>query len=302
MSRSKSPKYPNFGLSAAIDAVRKVFEADRTTPLPREVIAKHLGYTGISGASDAKIATIVQYGLLERTGKAEMRVSQLAVDILLPENEEQKQSAINRAALKPPLFSEVWNHFEKRVPSEDALRTYLLRRDFHSRAIDPIMKSFAPTMAMMKQQEDSESDSSEDEIVEESESPPAEDSDAGVSASIGDYVQWESQGVLKFNEPRRVRWISPDGGWLAVEGSNTGVPMSEVTIEQQAAKTAPIVPPELVEESDSGPPAGFTEWFRAKVGPEKLITINYKGSEDIGPREIQKMITILEAQKLALED
>ena len=157
MSRTKSPRYPNYPLSEAINNVDKVFDADRTVPLPREVIAKHLGYSGISGASDSKIATIVQYGLLERTGKAEMKVSQLAVDILLPENEAQKQAAINRAALKPPLFAEIWNHFEERIPTDVALRTYLLRRGFNDRAIDPIMKSFAPTMEMMKQSKDSES-------------------------------------------------------------------------------------------------------------------------------------------------
>jgi len=44
------------------------------------------------------------------------------------------------------------------------------------------------------------------------------------------------------------------------------------------------------------------EWFRVKVGSDKLITINYRGEGEIGPREIEKIIAILEAQKIALED
>lgn len=302
MARTKSPRYPNYQLSEAIINVQKIFEADRTTPIPREVIAKHLGYSGISGASDAKIATITQYGLLERTGKAESRVSQLAVDILLPENESQKQEAINRAALKPTLFADIWDNFDARVPSDEALRTYLLRRGFNDRAIDPIMKSFAPTIAMMKQQEDSESGGAEVENGEELTSPPTEDESDGASASVGDYVQWENQGVLQFNEPLCVRWVSDDKEWLAVEGSSTGIPMNEVTVEKTATKTPPVVPPIPVAEPSSNAVPGFTEWFRAKVGPDKLVTINYKGADDIGPREIEKMIAILEAQKLALED
>ena len=223
---------------------------------------------------------------------------------MLPEDETQRQAAINLAVLKPPLFAEIWNHFNKRVPSEEALRTYLLRRGFNDRAIDPVMKSFAPTIAMMKQPKDSESGGTVVGNVEESTPPPTDDEDdsAGVSASIGDYVQWERQGVLQFNVPQRVRWISDDGEWLAVEDSATGIPMNEVRTEQAAAKTPPAVPPVPVVESAANTAPGFTEWFRAKVGPDKLVTINYKGTDDIGPREIEKMIAILEAQKLALED
>jgi len=47
---------------------------------------------------------------------------------------------------------------------------------------------------------------------------------------------------------------------------------------------------------------GFSEWFRAKVGADKIVTINFKGDGEIGPKEIEKMIRVLEAQKLALED
>ncbi|MEO9492397.1 MAG: hypothetical protein ABJM26_10770 [Anderseniella sp.] len=302
MSRAKSPKYPYYSLSKAIENARKVYDADRVAMLPREVIAKHLGYSGLSGASDTAIATLVQYNLLDRIGKGEMRVSQLAVDILAPENESQKQSAINRAALSPPLFSEIWNHFDGRVPSEEALKIYLLRREFHDRAIPPVMKAFAPTMAMLKQQNETESGGNPVENNEESDASPVEDEAVGTSASIGDYIQWESQGALQFKEPQRVRWVSEDRDWLAVEGSSAGIPMSEITIEQPSAKLPPIIPPIANADPAVKREAGFTEWFRVKVGADKLITINYKGADDIGPREIQKMIAILEAQKLALED
>jgi hypothetical protein len=309
MQRMKSPKYPNYSLASAIENVRKVYNADRTAALPREVIAKHLGYSGLSGTSDSSIATIVQYGLLERTGKAEMKVSKLAVDILIPESEAQKQEAINRAALKPPLFSDIWNHFEQHVPSSEALKTYLLRREFHDRAIDPVMRSFEPTMAMMKQQNETGSGGLPKEMGRESLSPSDEtsSSEAGrPSISVGDYIQWESAGVLQFKEPKRVRWISDDGDWLATDGSNTGVPMSEVHLEHRvASKAAPPIPPMASNETPAQKEemaVGFTEWFRAKVGPDKLITINYKGAEEIGPKEIAKMIAILEAQKTALEE
>ena len=257
MARTKSPKYPNFPLSQAIDRVRKVYEADRASPLPREVIAKHFGYSGLSGASDSTIATVGQYGLLDRVGKGEMKVSQLAIDILIPESEAQKQDAINQAILSPPLFREIWNHFDQRVPSDDALRTYLLRRDFHDRAIEPVMRSFEPTVAMMKKQNESEGGGLP--LDDDAESSQSDDESRSVGASVGDFVQWESQGALQFEQPRRVRWVSPDGTHLAVDGSSTGIPMEQVIVEdrpEQASMPPPEAPPAAAGNEPTAPKAG----------------------------------------------
>jgi hypothetical protein len=45
---------------------------------------------------------------------------------------------------------------------------------------------------------------------------------------IGDYVQWEPQGVLQFSEPKRVIALSECRLWVFVEGSNCGLPIQEV--------------------------------------------------------------------------
>ncbi len=70
--------------------------------------------------------------------------------------------------------------------------------------------------------------------------------------------------------------------------------MSEVIVEAPA-RTPPVF-------NFDEQPAGFEEWFRVKVGPEKQVQIAYRGDGDIGPKEIQKLIDILTAQKEALED
>jgi hypothetical protein len=45
---------------------------------------------------------------------------------------------------------------------------------------------------------------------------------------IGEYIQWESQGVLQFKEPVRVLRISTDGTFAFVEGTSTGLPVNEL--------------------------------------------------------------------------
>lgn len=48
----------------------------------------------------------------------------------------------------------------------------------------------------------------------------------------GDYVQWENQGVIMFALARRIEWVSDDGQWVMVEGSKTGLPISQLILTE----------------------------------------------------------------------
>ncbi len=48
----------------------------------------------------------------------------------------------------------------------------------------------------------------------------------GVPLTVGDHVQWESQGVLQFQAARRVTRV--EEGYVFVEGSETGIPIDQV--------------------------------------------------------------------------
>jgi len=49
---------------------------------------------------------------------------------------------------------------------------------------------------------------------------------------IGDEVQWTSQGTDQFAEPRKIKSISEDGKYAFVEGSDTGIPVSELSVTE----------------------------------------------------------------------
>src|SRR5690242_11599744 len=102
--RGKSPSYPNFSLKKAVEYADQIFTADRRNPIDRLVAIKHMGYTSKSGASDKAIGTMMQYGLLEKAAKGEVRISQVAVDILHPDKPADRTAALYRAGLAPALF------------------------------------------------------------------------------------------------------------------------------------------------------------------------------------------------------
>jgi hypothetical protein len=308
MARAQSPGYPNFPLQKGIEHVRSIFSEDRRNPIDREVAAKHLGYSGLSGASDKVLGSLGHYGLLEKAGKGQVRVSQIAVDILHPESPEGRKKALQEAAFCPAIFSEIREHFTDGPPSEGALKSWLMREEFLDRAINPVTKAYLGTCQYLEQEKAIESSGpskGEDANWDELEDAGADDAPAFGGAKVGDLIQWESNGQLQFETPKRVRWVHDDGQWLAVEGSDTGIPMQEVKVENISAQTPPPmphIPPTGAGRDEAKLLAeGESEWIANKVGKSTKVRLLVSGGE-MGPKEIGKLITLLQAQKLVLED
>jgi hypothetical protein len=285
-------------LRDAVDAVAKIESRYRSSAVDRESGAKLIGYTSLSGPANKALAALASFGLVERAGKGMMRVTTRARSILHAHSEDERGPLLMDAAMQPKLFQDIRERFpDIIVPPEEGVRNYLNREGFNSSAVGPAAKAFLDTMHFIEERGESESHGAANKGATESGTP----NENFGGARVGDLVQWENDGALQLDTPKRVRWISDDGMWLAVDGSNTGIPMDQVLVESaHSAKALPDVPPAAQE--SVALQQGFSEWFRVKVGPDKLVTINYKGKEEIGPREIEKMISILQAQKLALEE
>lgn len=169
MARTNSPPHPSFSLPKSIAWVGMIFEADRQNPIDREVAAKHMGYAGKSGASDKALASLGHYGLVEKVGKGQVRVSRLGVDILHPDptDPESKNRALLQAGTKPELFVELRSQFPEYV-SEDALKSYLLRNGFNDAALNPAMNAYLETSLFLEQSKVFESGGLDDETGAES--------------------------------------------------------------------------------------------------------------------------------------
>lgn len=181
MSRTRSPGYPNFSLREAVKRAERIFSADRRNPIDRENAAKHMGYSGISGAADKALATMMHFGLLERTGKGEVCISQSALDILHPQSESHRKQALNAAAYRPQLFATLLSRFPDGA-SEATLKSFLVRENFLDRAIGPALSAYEDTCSYLKQEgayeshglQGSEAEESGTEEFEEFSMPEAE--------------------------------------------------------------------------------------------------------------------------------
>ncbi len=157
------------------------------------------------------------------------------------------------AALTPKIHREIWKKWPLNLPSEDTLKHTLCldwKPPFNPAAVDGFIKEYKDTIAFAKP------DASV--IVptggEESDDEEEVDSDEKreYTPKVGQFVQWEHNGVLGFTEPKQIREITADGSYAFVEGQVTGVPTNELILEKAPQVKPKIQPPTLPMSSLTG--------------------------------------------------
>lgn len=301
MAKVRSPNYPAVSLPKAIELVRKVYQSAHTHKTDPLTVAKTLGFGGLNGSSLTSISALKKYGLLSEEG-GQLKVSKPALTILVdPEDSRERADAIVKAAFAPALFAEMRQEYGDALPPRDEIiRAYLLKRGFAPGTVDSPIRAYRDTLELVEKAKAIYSSNGEgaNQQAGESDRPRAE---------VGDLIQWDASGVLRLESPRRVRAIQMHEGneWVFIDGSETGIPMSEVVIEKKAP-TAGMgeggAPPTLPESRPPAPDKGGAEreWFRGSLSKTAAYRLIVSG--DIGPREIGKLITLLEAQKLVLSE
>lgn len=168
MERQRSPSYPSLSLPQAIEMIEKLHKSNRTSIISRETAAKDMGYSGLTGRSLTVLAALSQYGLIERMGKGDIKVSRRAVDILHSVEETHRAEAIRDAAFAPKLFTQLHERFPEGVPSQNALRSYLIQNEFADAAITSVIAAFLETNAFAENAKESESHSNASAEAQES--------------------------------------------------------------------------------------------------------------------------------------
>ena len=168
MARLRSPGYPDVTLPQAIDLSSKLYAANRTYPMDREVAAREMGYSGLTGPSSKRLASLIQFGLLEKHAKNEVRVSAVAESILHPDSSAEKEHGVLAAAFNPRLFRELRERFPDGVPSKSNLESYLLKNGFSDRGVKRAIKAYLGTCEYVERHSANESHGGEGSIGSES--------------------------------------------------------------------------------------------------------------------------------------
>lgn len=212
MARVRSPNFPVIGLGKAIERARAIFDKEQQLAATREVISKHLGYSGYNGKSAKVISALGKYGLIEPAKDGRFKLSQRAMRILFPRSDEDKQQALNEAAGGPVLFREISTEWDGGSPSDENLANFLLHRGFSQSAISPAISAYRDTQQLVTQIQGqygpSEDDFDEDEAEDGTSDVMAK---RDIAREVGSEKQREKPPSLS-GEPFAVQFIK--GGIL----------------------------------------------------------------------------------------
>lgn len=168
-TRERSPNYPALGLPDAIELVQKLYSAEKRASAPYESAASALGYNSLSGRVRVKISVLRKYGLVDEA-KGRVRVSDLAMRILFERSPQDKQAAIEDAAMRPELFRELRKNAEA---SDTTLVNDLVRQGFSMGGARAAVASFRGTMDVVAASPIGyDEPESEDEPMMEQQLPP----------------------------------------------------------------------------------------------------------------------------------
>ena len=178
--RIQSPSYPILSLQDAIAMVAKLEARYRTSTIDRLDAVKLLGFNGNTGPANMTLGALSHFGLTERAGKGELRVTALARSILHPLDLKERIEAVRQAATTPQLYRSLQERFaDVSVPPEEGVVTYLNRANFNPTAIRPAARAFLHTMAFVRGVAESESSgvttqAAQDEPGAEDTRPPSQ--------------------------------------------------------------------------------------------------------------------------------
>jgi hypothetical protein len=143
----RSPNYPALKLSDAIERVRVLFAKDHMTEVSPEVAVGHLGYSGMHGPARTVLSALKKYGLIAE-GKTGIRVSDLAVKILHPDDEAERLEAIRDAATRPELLRQLAETHMR--ASDEAIANHLIKRGFSAAGAEAAVTAFRDAVAVAK--------------------------------------------------------------------------------------------------------------------------------------------------------
>ena len=234
-TRDRSPAYPFISLKVAIDRIAALESKFGRHPAPMAHIGSAWDLKSKSSQALQTTAALKYFGLIEYQGDTEDRAVRLTEDarnFLRAQQESIKAQILKRVALKPRAISTYWTKWGADRPIDEVcLDELVLKGNYTQSAADTFLKVYDETIGFAKL---GVGDKVVNNSSDASDSPADQDGQYEISAPfpIGTPVSWESNGQIKF-ESKKITGFSDDFEFAFVEGSNTGLPVKEMSVVEQ---------------------------------------------------------------------
>ena len=136
--------YPSLSLPKMLELIRKVVADGGYEPIGAERVVRAMGYNGLNGSAKSALGSARQYGLMLKEDE-KFRVSKLGRRIVEPQDDEDAEAALRKAAGNPKVFALLRAHFgSPRVSTSEAL-PYLVGEGYSTWAVPRILAAYSDT-------------------------------------------------------------------------------------------------------------------------------------------------------------
>ena len=237
-TRHRSPNYPYFGLKKAVERVKQVYDKYKRAVVPINLVQELWEYKAHSGAGNQAVAAVKTYGLIEVEGEGEdrkVRITDPGYRILA--GSPDRSELLKKSAVLPAIHNELWEKYraEEHFPDDSLIRHYLrwerTAGTFNEETVDSFIENFRSSLRYSGLLPGGDLD------AKVGTAPDGPEGREKPEVSKGDVVQWTSNGSDQFDEPREVLALSDDGKFAFVPGTDTGLPVDQLTVVGRAMTT-----------------------------------------------------------------
>lgn len=151
--RHRSPSYPCVSLPMALSLLRRITELVGFEAFTEKNLAQAMGYEGGSSWLSLQVSALRKFGLLEiipagPTRERSCMPTPLAHFLLTSRaGSAERQAALRQAALRPPIYDDLWSRFGSDLPPNPAMAGYLVdARSFNPKAVEALLADFRATV------------------------------------------------------------------------------------------------------------------------------------------------------------
>ena len=153
-SRQRSPSYPFISLERAAARAREYALIERRHSARVGRAVTHWGYKPSSSGGQQTVAALVSYGIMEDVGRGELRkvqLTDLGWQIVNDTRSEAPNAALQRAALTPRIFSDLWTLWRNALPDDAILNEYLIEeRGYTAKAANAVIALYRENLSFTR--------------------------------------------------------------------------------------------------------------------------------------------------------
>jgi len=151
MAIKRSPRYPRVALVKTVDLVERLYKGAHQSRVDVDTAARVIGYSSSSsGAAAGAIGALRQFGLVDGL-RGDLQVSDLAMRIIQPMNEAERNDALREAAARPEIFAVILSQFGGELPrSDEPIKAFLVRQQgFSQGGAEEVIATLRETVAAL---------------------------------------------------------------------------------------------------------------------------------------------------------